>query len=406
MMTEAKTKPTDLSQYYFALKDRWLPWIKVTLSDDDQENYAVRRAGQWIDSSANELPALTVFATVVILLPASVCAYRMRHFPKHMVTAKELGEAVALDFPHWSPWGSESNYCFNYEAQENEWVVAIWVWDRHYAQTMQQRIPFCTHIIPELAWYAAIAPQHPALLIAREQNLFNYLLLGEAGKLIATAHISTPQQAKRCWHGWGLPEITQGWEINHPEGYWAPETVTMQALPNLSVPHDNLLRITRIPEVRDWIDPSNYYVVIRACLLLIFSWMLVDGMILNHQAQKIQEQLNLIQNSANEVLALREQLESSQSFHQHVVNTQRKQLLLERVLAQLSIEIPKDIYLKTVHYEGDELDLEGQGNQVARLMVLLEKLEDVEKVILTNDIRSAGETNEEFFQIRLILKHL
>jgi hypothetical protein len=406
MMTVDKTKPKNLARHFNALKDRWLPWIKVNVTHDAL-HYEVLRAGQWIRCNTQQLPAFTVFAKLTLLLPAPVCAYRIRTFPQHMLSAKELEESIALDYPHWSPWGQDSGYCYSYTAVADDWQVSIWVWDQQYAQNLLQQVPFCTHIIPELAWYAASAPPHPALMVVSEQNGFNYLLLGDAGKIQATARITGQQQAQRCWHGWGMPATRQGWEINQPHDYWSPETVNMQPLPlNHTTPQNNLLRITRIPGVRDWADPGNYQAIFKLLLISLFSWMTVDALVLNQQTRHMQAQLNLIRTSADEVLALREQVETARRLNQQAQQLQQQQRQPEQMLAQLSTRIPNDIYLKNLQMEGDQLDLDGQGKQVARLMVLLEKLPNVAKVMLINDIRRNASTDEELFQIRLILKAL
>ncbi|MEQ1527912.1 MAG: PilN domain-containing protein [Methylococcales bacterium] len=404
MMTVVKNKPTAVANYIDTFKDKWRPWSKAKVIDGNL-HYATLKSGQWLACDEDQLPRFTIFAKLALLLPATVCAFRIRTFPLHMVSAKELHEAVALDYVEWSPWRQDSGYCYSYVATADEWQVSIWVWDKQYAQSLMQSMPYCTHIIPELAWYGASAPPQPALMIVAEQSGFNYLFLGESGNIQAAARISEQQQALRYWHGWGVPDLKQGWEINQPHDYWAPETVTMQALPaGHNTPHAKLLRITRVQGVRDWADPRSYQAVITLLLVTLFSWMLVDALVLNHLAKQIQTQLNLVRNSADDVLTLREQVETAQELIQQAVDLRRQQQLPEQVLAQLSMEIPKDIYLKSVLFEGDQLDLEGQGKQVARLMVLLEKLPGVAKVMLINDILRNTDTDEELFQIRVILK--
>ncbi len=406
MMTADKTKSTNMAQYFGGFKDRWMPWSKVNIVGDNL-HYATIKSGQWFTCDAEQLPTFTLFAKLALLLPASVCAYRIRTFPKHLLNAKELNEAIVLDLAEWSPWGKASGYCYSYTITADEWQVSTWVWDLHYAQQMSQQLPYCTHIIPELAWHAACAPQQPALMVIPEASGFHYLLLGELGKIQANAHINTQQQALRCWHGWGMPNLSLGWEVNQPQDYWRPETINMKALPdNHNKPHANLLRITRVAGIRDWTDPASYQAIFTLLLISLFSWMAIDALVLNYQSQKIQQQLSEIRSSADDALVMREQVEGALETIEQARLLQKQQRRPEQLLAQLSTQIPTDIYLRRVQIEGDQLDLEGQGKQVARLMVLLEKLPDVAKVMLINDIRRNTETDQELFQIRLLLKSL
>lgn len=390
------------------LKDHWLPWIKASIQHD-KLHYALLQSGQWVNCPAEQLPASSMFAKLTLLLPNHVCAYRVRTFPQHLLTPQELPEAIALDYPNWSPWGQASGYCYRFNANGDDWQVSIWAWDKHFAQNLVAQLPFCTHIIPELAWHAACVPPQPTLLIIAEQPpqpWVTYLLLGDAGTIQASARITEQPQAKRCWHGWGIPTITQGYTINQTDNCWIPDNISVKALPTETArPSADLLRTTRIPGTLDWLSPKSYRQIIILGLILLTSWMVADALVLNYQMQQIRE-LSLLRNSAHDVLKLREQVEASQRFNQQAITLQKQQRLPEELLAQLSTQIPSDIYLKSVRFDGDQLDLEGQGKQVTRLLVILETLPGVSKVMLSNDIRRNPQTDEEMFQIRLILNNL
>lgn len=436
MTTVGNPKNETIQLQRNTVRDRWLPWIKATVVDDALD-YQILRGGNWEACTIEQLKPLKTFAKLTLILPAHVCAYRIRMFPQHLLNAKELSEAVALDFPGWSPWGQQSAYCFSYEAKVDTWQVFVWVWDNQYAQNFQQKLPFCTHIIPELAWFSACVAPHPALLVVAEQpnlpeirigetssaaissegkgaglldaplTIHNYILLGEAGKIQSIARVTNHQAALRCWHGWGSPNLNEGIAIRNPTGYWHPPSMHMQALTaNQNIPRGDLLSVTRLPGLRDWVDPSSYQTHLKYLFIILVSWMLLDAGVLNYQTQQIQQQLTDIRHSADGVLGLQERVEKSQVLTQKIQRLQQQQRIPEHMLAQLSTKIPNDIYVNIVQLEGDQLDLNGQGKQVTRLMVLLEKLFGVERVMLLNDVSRNPQTDEEIFVIRLILKDL
>lgn len=406
MTTEDNPKNTLIAQRS-AIKDRWLPWICARIIDDNLQ-YQILQAGSWTSCTIDHIKSRNTLTKLTLILPVEVCAYQIRSFPQHMINAKELQEAIDLDYSTWSPWGKQSGYCYSYQAVGDNWEAAVWVWNAQYAETLKQQLPFCTHIIPELAWYAGSVPPLPALLIVADaQSKLNYILLGEAGKIQAIARLSNQQAALRCWHGWGAPNISQVWEINQPSDFWLPADTKLQTLPaSKSVPNANLLTITRLQGVRDWVDPSSYQKHIKYLLFIIFIAIGVDAGVLNYQTDQIQQQLTTAKSSANNVLAIQEHVEKSRQLTQHFPQLQEQQQIPEKILANLSTQIPGDIYINIFQLEGDQLDLNGQGKQVTRLLVLLEKLPGVERVMLLNDITRNMQTDEELFQLRLILKSL
>ncbi|MDO9105610.1 MAG: PilN domain-containing protein [Methylovulum sp.] len=395
-------KLKDLQYRLETAKRRWAPWICVTVREDVLL-YRQLQADGWQAIAPVQAAQLTLFAKVVLLMPTRYCSFKACRFPVHLVTEKELPEAVGLDFEKWSPWGKQSSHCFSHHQLGDEWQVNIWVWDTQAATRLQQQVERCTHIIPEPAWLAASVPENPSLLIATEEETVYYALIDAAGWVQKLAQVQNQGQAQRYWHGWGTPPIKHCWITAADAGQWYPEAHAPELIPATAVAHTRLLNLTRLPGVQDWTDPMSFRGLISVAAVMWLLWMLADFSVLNYQQEQVQQQLQLIRKSANHALALREQVKGGQQLFQQIQGLRYKQQLPEYLIAQLSQKIPNDIWLDALQLQENALDISGRGKQVVHLLPILEQIKGITQVQLLNDVHPDPATGEELFQIRLIL---
>lgn len=392
----------DLRQKLDQLRRQWASWLCVTVRQD-QLHYRQLQAQGWQTLNPAELPALTLFSKVILLIPARHCSYKQCRFPLHLVAEKELREAIELDFEKWSPWGKQSQYFFSHQLVGEEWCVNIWVWDLELATRLKAQVDRCTHIIPELAWIAACTSGNPSLLIVAENQCCHYLLVNAAGWAEKLAQVQNKQQAERYWHGWGMPPINRCW-INELTGdQWYPDDCQPELIPQTAVAHHKLLTLTRLSGVQDWTDPMSYRQFMGVAAVACLLWMTADAAVIQYQQSQIDLQLQSIRSSANDAITLRQQVKDRQQLFQQIQGLRYKQQLPEYLIAELSQKIPKDIWLDIVQLQEDQLDIAGRGKQVVRLLPLLEQIKGIEQVLLLNDVHPDPVSGEEIFQIRLVL---
>lgn len=384
------------------VKRRWAPWICVSVRQNTLL-YQQLQAQGWQTVEPIITSQLTLFAKVILLIPAQYCSFKSCRFPQHLVAEKELQEAVELDLEKWSPWGQQSRHCFSHRLVGEDWLVNIWVWDAQEAACLQQQLDRCTHIMPEPAWLAACAPENPSLLIGAEERITYYALVNAAGWVEKLAQVQNKQQAERYWHGWGTPEIKRCWVTVSAEPQWCPEPHRPELIPPTAFAHNRLLNPARLPGVQDWTDPMSYRAFIGMVSAAWLLWMVADASVLNYQQDAIQQQLQSIRKSANHALELRGQVKSRQQLFQQIQALRYKQQLPEFLIAQLSEKIPHDIWLDALQLQDNQLDISGRGKQVVRLLPILEQIKGIEQVQLLNDIHPEPGTGEEIFQIRLML---
>jgi hypothetical protein len=383
------------------LKRQWISFTCVRLRHQQLEYYSLEADG-WEKLKHPEKKTFNRFSSVILLLPTTYCSFQQRSFPRHLVSETELAEAVELDIQHWSPWSTQSQFFFSYQLSQQTWLANIWVWDRQTASSWRQQLPYCTHIIPELAWYAASLGGTVSLLIHPEVDYHCYALVNAQAWVERLANASTPQQAQRYWHGWGLPAIQRCWTSQVIENSWHPESYPPQLLPPALVPHPRLLKLTRLPEISDWTNPFSYRRGLTKLLFALVLWMMTDATVLSLQQSDIDSQLQQTRHAANQALQLRQQVKQQQFLFSQLQTLRYQQQLPEYLIAELSSKIPADIWLTSLQLQGDQLDLNGQGQQVVRLLPLLEAIKGVHQVMLLNDVHPDPLNGNELFQIRLV----
>ncbi|MEY4768827.1 MAG: hypothetical protein RL637_1466 [Pseudomonadota bacterium] len=371
-----------------------------------QLQYRCYHQTEWQSLTSFDQLYLNRFSTVILLLPTIDCSFQQRYFPQHLLSEAELAEAVHLDIAQWSPWTEAVDYFFNYQLIKQNWQVDIWVWPRSMAHYWRQQLPYCTHILPEIVWYSGQLKTADSLLIHRENQHYYYALVNPRGYISQLFWITHSQQIQRYWHSWGLPKISHFWLTENIENDWYPNQLPQPQLFSMTgkiQPH--WLKLTRLSDSPEWTNPWNYQ---RSWLLIIAAfilWMIADTFVLSSQLETIQSQLQYTRKIANHALQLRQQVQQQHSILHQLQTVRYQQQLPLYLIAILSQRIPENIWITHLQLQQDQLDLNGQGKQVLRLLALLEQISGVRQVLLLNDIRPDPQTGEELFQIRLILNH-
>ena len=358
----------------------------------------------WVSVQEADLPTVTIFSKIVLLIPVDECSFKTCYFPQHLVEESELNEAIELDIKQWSLW-DEYDFFYTHQSIDEQWKVSVWLWSQQAASKYPaQNAKMVTHIIPEPAWYAAcLAGNQFSLLISPNEHYASYALVSSEGWVEKIAQVQSQQQAQRYWHSWGLVPIEHCWITEKEQGEWCPEKFSAQTIDKTAVPHSQLLKKTRLASAQDWTAPTSYSTFFGVIMLAWSIWMVADAGLLYYHQEQVEQQLMTVRQSANDVLQIRQQVTSRRKLYSQVQILRYQQQLPEHLIAQLTQQIPEDIWLNRLQIEDDQLDINGRGLQVARLLPLLEKIEGIEQVMLLSAITPNVKTGEETFQIRLVL---
>jgi len=186
------------------------------------------------------------------------------------------------------------------------------------------------------------------------------------------------------------------------EDAWRPAGVQAERLP-AEPPRLALLSRARLEGVRDWSDPFTWRRPATALCALLLIWVLADATVLIQRGGQLERTLAAAEQSAHDVLQQRDKVDRLHVRLQRFSALRQAQQRPERFLAALSRAIPDDIWLDIVQMDRTWIDINGRGKNVARLIVLLEKMGGVKQAILLNDIQPNARTGLEVFQLRLML---
>ncbi len=388
----------------FNLRQQFAVCVRLSVEDELLQRQVWNAEG-WQSISEAEIPSANMFSQVIFIVPADICVFKTCYFPQHLVNEKELAEALELDIQHWNPWITAHDYVYSYHLQAETWQVQVWLWQREPVLAWQQHTALdVTHVIPEVAWYAACIPTNATnLLIHAQTNNTAYALVNAHGQVEKLSIAHQMQAAARLWHGWGAIELETAWLTAEIKDVWLPENITVKTLAATVKPNSRKLKFARVAGLRDWSDPLSYKNLFVTIVLAWLLWMGADAALLHSQQEAVQTQLTAVQQTANTVLNLRKQVLRRQKLFTEVQTLRYQQQLPEHLLARLTEVIPLDTWLQQLHLEADQLDIHGTGLEVMRLLPLLEQLPEVEQVLLLNALNPNAKTGTERFQMRLVL---
>ncbi len=397
----------ELKQWFGRLLQRWAPLLVVRHHDSTISTELLMLDG-YEPVTIDQLPEPTPFSQTVALIDDQYCSFRVCHFPCDMVERTDLDEAIELDVSEWSPFSE--NHILSFVGRDgDQWSAAVWVWTKSVEYELLASMPNgleCTHVLPESAWYVAqVKETVPTFLVCNFTVQPRYFLLSSDALPLASMITNDVSVSKRFWKSLGsVRENIQHVLTVKTTDCWVPESFEVDELEVLR-PRSSLLSRARLQGVKDWADPVSWRKPLLAVASLFIVWIAMDAAVLQYQTGQLHKQLTEMKGSVSVVLNQRNDVERMNARLQSVQTLRQKQGEALSLLAELSQSIPADIWLDIVQFKSSWLDIRGQGKDVARLLVLLEQLEAVEKVILLNDIRPDARTGIEKVQLRLILKN-
>jgi len=390
-------------------KHRWLSCVQIT-EVDDTLCYQQLRASGWQSIAPKSLPKPSPLANVVLLIADEHCSFRSLEFPVDMVAAKDLDEAIALDVAGWNPFDDDISLLSFSERIAGHWKVAVWIWSKQEERRLLQRIDqavTCTHVMPVMAWYiAGTQPKSDILLMSMSASEGRgvFALVSPAGVPRMLASIASESEARRFWRGLGDHQalLKQGILCGDSECEWLSDVLNISKVKPV-FPRFSLLKRASLQSTVNWLDALYWKKPILACLSLLLVWAFADAAVLTHNTERVQNTLNHVKQEALDVLQNRDDVDGMQLRLQKYIDLRAKQYQPEWLLAALSKVIPNNIWLNTMQGLPEWVDIYGQGKDVVRLIVLLEKVDGIQKVMLLNDIQPDARTGLESFQMRLIL---
>lgn len=366
----------------------------------------------WQPIQAQDPIQIGPFGQAIALVPSEWVLFQHRTFPADVVARNDLNEAILLDLPQWSPWGSGSAYFYLAKRSADLWSVSLWVWDKSVfeqklASLLESGLPL-THVVPEDVFIASgLQSQHyPLVLIHRYQNVHTFFHIEHQDQVLAQAYISTEANAQHFWRGLGAKAdtiksllITES--VDEQKIPWHPP-IELKKVP-LRLPPFSILDRGLLPGVKDWRHPSAWTQAFYGIAALLLVWMLGSLLVVWSKDSQIAANLASATKGAEAVIESRARVDDINAKLQAIAQLHQQQQVPIELLKELSTALPADVWLQTMTFRQDAVEIRGQGKNAATLAGLLENMKYVKRVNYVGDIRPDAQTGQELFALRLQL---
>lgn len=372
-----------------------------------------REGDTWRQVQPQDTPDIGPFGQAIALVPSGLALFQHRTFPADIVARNDLNEAIQLDLVHWSPWGGESASFYLAWRNGNLWNVSLWVWekqtfDRRLADLQASGLPL-THVVPEDVWLTSglTSQEYPLILIHQHQiDVHAVFYLEKPNQVFTQAFIKSEDQIQFFLRGLGAKadaiKSVLVTEVTDPQQIPWNLPIELKMVP-LRLPPFSILDRGLIPGVKDWRHPSAWTQPFYAVTALLLVWMLGSALVVWSKGSHIASSLAAASQGAEEVIAARARVDDISTRLQVITNLQRQQQVPIELLKELSVALPADVWLQTMTFRQDAVEIRGQGKNAATLAGLLENMKYVSRVNYVGDIRPDRQSGQEFFALRLQL---
>jgi len=397
--------------FLFGLKCRWMPMLRMCYNGSDSFSYQLLSDDGWLNLSQDDVPDMTLFSQYCLLINDLDCIFRFREYPLDMIALGDLDEAIVLDLDQWVPFEEGYHRLSFVERGRDSWQVAIWCWPKHLEKSLLEKLPQhvgCTHVLPEMAWNAAcVRDLEPTVLVTSLHGCDGYAFLSAKGVPQDIAYCRDNLEVKRFLRGLGsrYEGVKKIFLAPQDETNLLSEVECQRPLPFL-MPRLPMLSRARRKGIKDWTDPMSWKKVMVALVSLVLLWIFADVAELTHQSSMLAGELKRAKVASQQVLDQRNQVRNLHDKLSSFVALKKAQYAPEYLLDQLTLKIPDDIWLNSIRMKDGQVDLSGQGKDVARLIVLMEAIDVVEHASFLSELRPYASSEEglEAFQLRLELK--
>lgn len=373
------------------------------------------RAEYWDGEAWNSLDnpiEVGPFGQAIALVATDLTLFQERTFPVDLVSRKDLGEAIELDIQQWSPWGSESGFYYLPKKQGDIWKIALWVWEKSRVNQYLTNLAAggwpVTHVLPEDVWLSTgiIGVDYPLVAVHPESNGFLYHYLPASTQIAQVTRVNNERQAQHFWRSLGVKaDAVKSLVVNESVGQvqipWSP-AIELTPVP-LRLPPFGVLERGILPGIKDWRHPAAWLKAFYGTAALILIWMLGSSLVLWAKEWEVTSALNAASSGAGAVINARDRVDDLNRRLEEVNRLQQSQQLPLVFLSELATTLPEDVWLQTMSFRQDAIEIRGQGKNAASLAGLLENIAAVKRVNYIGDIRPDGQTGQEFFAIRLQL---
>lgn len=366
----------------------------------------------WQSIQAREAIDIGPFGQAIALVPSGVALFQHRTFPADVVARNDLNEAIQLDFVQWSPWGAESAYFYLPVRNGDLWNVSLWVWDKQkfnqqLASLQASGLPL-THVVPEDVWLTSSLPslEYPLLFIHSREDIQTFFYIEKPNQVLAQADVGTAAHAQYFWRSLGakadaIKSVVQAESAEMQQIHWCPP-IELKTVP-LILPSFSILDRGLLPGVKDWRHPSAWLHTFYAMAALIVIWMLGSALVIWSKENQIAANLASATKGAEAVVEARARVDEIRKTLQLITQLQQQQQVPIELLKELSLALPADVWLQTMTFRQDALEVRGQGKNAAMLAGLLENMKYVRRVNYIGDIRPDPQSGQEFFALRIQL---
>ncbi len=160
----------------------------------------------------------------------------------------------------------------------------------------------------------------------------------------------------------------------------------------------NLLPIEQRPR-RNHLGHLLTVALLLLALALLFAAMFSPLWQKNRELEQLERTLRALRIEAEQVPALREELERARAGSLAVLERKARQPLMIDLLRELTDLLPDHTWVQTINVTGSEVDIRGESGQASELLSLLEQAPGISHVSFRSPIMQIPNTGNERFHI-------
>lgn len=343
---------------------------------------------------------------VIGLIPQQCCLFKTIQYQTDLISRGDIESCVISELEKLSPWAEFQHYYW-VEKKGDYWQISIWFWPSEVAQFAQP----ITHCLPALAFYLACMPHHGMLIYSELSNKTNYdtsqtETLSWAVPLVGTRcieqlyplHSRIHQQVIEQKIRQQTPSIFAN--LSHRLCPLQESGVSLKSRP-LSFALASGKRSSQFELDNPW----QYWPSMLLLMAFIGLYMILDASLLRYRQQQIGQEIQVLQQSNQDLLQLRSQYQDQQHFLSAFYLAQAQAKMPVKLIDWLTAGLPEDVVIEQLTYQPERLVIQGSVLNTIELLESLSSLPAAEQARLLGETTQQGD-GRQLFRAEIQLKEV
>lgn len=327
---------------------------------------------------------------IIGLIPQQHCLFKQIQYQTDLIARSDIESCLLSELEKLSPW-SEYQHYYWVEKLGDYWQISVWFWPLDIAQFAQP----VTHCLPALAYYLACMPPNGVLIYSELANQSVHHEL-EPASLSWAVPLLGPRRIDQLYP---LHSRIHQQAMEQKLRQQAPVVLANQPHPLCPIdqpqaslksrPAGFALAAGKRTSQLDLDNPWQYWPSMLILLVCMGLYMALDASLLGYRQQQLNQEMQALQQSNQDLLQLRNQYQDQQQFLSAFYFAQAQAKAPAQLLDWLTAALPADVVVEQWTYRPDRLLLQGSVRNTVEL------LESLSNLPATEQARLLGETTQQ-----------